>query len=393
MPSWYMQACDPTGTASALYAVPVLGLTCAVNLASRAFTQLKVRGSYTWSKLFVRVISYVAPSNTFHSEINGVDGNQTVTLNATGTFEDNVNSDALLDGDLINWEGGGSSTIKVNLVGCVLEAASDIPIIGASYVYSTGSPVGANASLAIEGYLSPAATELNTQYVFRSISTLSNLTVYCSAWTSNLDLYLRKNGVNGNSHVHITATGRFEDAVNTDAVAVGDTINTKAGAAGSVNLTMLHLKSSSVGRQIAATACAIGRGFSVGPLYVPLEGNLRDTASGQGKARMNWSGKNLFVRVITNTRVDATTVSTRKGGADANLNISIGAAATGTFEDTVNTDSFLAADLHQYRVSVGVGAGTVTITIIGFEQQQPVAASSAGSNAWLASLLPELLGV
>jgi hypothetical protein len=77
-----------------------------------------------------------------------------------------------------------------------------------------------------------------------------------------------------------------------------------------------------------------------------------------------------FVRLTQNS-VNATSIfQSRKNAADGNISIAVGANATGTFEDTVNTDTVVAGDKYTIRFTPGAATGTVQLQILSliFEQ-------------------------
>lgn len=59
---------------------------------------------------------------------------------------------------------------------------------------------------------------------------------------------------------------------------------------------------------------------------------------------------------ISNTRATATTVKTRKNGADGNQSISV--TTTGILQDTTNSDSIASGDLISISVTTGTGSDT-----------------------------------
>lgn len=65
--------------------------------------------------------------------------------------------------------------------------------------------------------------------------------------------------------------------------------------------------------------------------------------------------------VISNTLVNPFTWVVRKNGADGNGIITIGTGLTGTFQDTVNVDSFVSGDLVDYVYREGGGTGAATL--------------------------------
>lgn len=87
--------------------------------------------------------------------------------------------------------------------------------------------------------------------------------------------------------------------------------------------------------------------------YEPFgNGDIGFTISTEAQAKVAvrhpgvWS--NLYARVSSSTTVGTVTVRTRKNTANGNQSLSIGAGATGEFEDTTNTDSVSSGDLCDY---------------------------------------------
>ena len=74
--------------------------------ATEADGQVHNYDTLTWANLLVRVTVNDATSSTsVDTRISGVNGNQSVFIATllTGEFEDSANTDALTDGDLINY--------------------------------------------------------------------------------------------------------------------------------------------------------------------------------------------------------------------------------------------------------------------------------------------------
>lgn len=69
---------------------------------------------------------------------------------------------------------------------------------------------------------------------------------------------------------------------------------------------------------------------------------------------------NLTVFAPTNTGSVATTVKSRKNGADGNLVVTIPASTTGVFQDTSHSDSVAAGDTVALSVDIGSGTGSTT---------------------------------
>lgn len=83
------------------------------------------------------------------------------------------------------------------------------------------------------------------------------------------------------------------------------------------------------------------------------------------RIRETFTASNFYVWVANNTRTTTTTFATRKNGADGNQSVSYTAGQTGAKEDTSNSDSLVAGDDFNYRITNGGGGGTtITTTMI-----------------------------
>ncbi|GAH77518.1 unnamed protein product, partial [marine sediment metagenome] len=216
--------------------------------------------SYTWASLYVRVTQNDSGADaTMRSRINGASGNQTITipLATTGVFEDNVNSDNIVNNDLVNWwlnVPPGEDTVYISVVSSFLTAVANVTIIQATITLEYQN-FGLTQYSTVLGGFELAAAEIDAQLLLRQASTLSNLRAYCSINTLDgaSTLRLRINGANGNQVLNIGAgtTGDFEDIVNTDAVVSGDRIAhclTTAGTAGSLGINTCQMKSAASNR-------------------------------------------------------------------------------------------------------------------------------------------------
>ncbi len=102
--------------------------------------------------------------------------------------------------------------------------------------------------------------------------------------------------------------------------------------------------------------------------YVPPSSSLlmqTTEAKAQVIARDSYTLADLYVRVIANATTASSTVRSRVGGANGNQSVSIGAGATGVFQDTVNSDSLVDGNLFNSQVVVGAG-GTLKVSIIAY---------------------------
>lgn len=375
MANWLYGISDPIGYAWADGStkwVPLAGDGNWDTAASEAQTQVKVYGNYTWSKASIRIqANATTGASVLQARKNGVNGNQLVSIpaGATGLFQDLVNTDALVNGDLVNWRMVPASVnnISISFVICLLDGD---PI---QQGFNMG---GVLNYVLIGGDADSSATESEVQYRVRSSKTFSKMRVYIHVNVgAACSLYFRKNGANGNEVISIPAatTGSFEDAVNTDSVVSGDLLN-YYGVGGSPAKTVMQITSSGNRLLIGGT---IGGNVLYGAQRQPPEGWV--ATSNTTEARTQFPAltaltiKNLLIRVSVNTRDGITTFTSRKNGVDGSLSASIPATTTGTFEDTANSDSLISTDLYNYGWTPGGTSGQMNIYLMGVEEQQPAA--------------------
>jgi len=93
-------------------------------------------------------------------------------------------------------------------------------------------------------------------------------------------------------------------------------------------------------------------------------GSLQTTET-TSKYRVRRAGtwKNFGV-YISAARAQATTVKSRKAGADGNISVSCTGSTTGWFEDTTHSDTLSVGDDIDISVTTGTGADTLTIRTI-----------------------------
>lgn len=240
-----------------------------------------------------------------------------------------------------------------------------------------------------------SGSESPVQRTVREPGTYSNLLAYIFVNTISAasTLRFRKNTANGNQSVSITAstTGTFEDTSNTDAVVAGDVIDTQLTPGG----TGTQIRPSTIGLLFDATtntslrhavATSFATASSTG--YFKIQGPSQSaptTESGAEKFKVKVAGtiKSLNVIVTSNGRASsATTYGTRLNGANGALSVSVSASATGTFEDSTNTDTVAVDDLINRYVTTGAGTGTITANVFtAFETTDGSAQMSTSYNA------------
>lgn len=404
MANWPMLAGDNFGEAVAVNTtrdIPVMGrLDQHTTLAN---AQVLVRDTYTWSGLYCRVITNTLNvAATMSSWKNLAIGNMSVTIGAglTGVFQDVVNSDNLVTGDLINHRissPAGAGSVTLTLIRGLLNSGTNVPILACTNIGAAVS-FGLTRFYPLGGAAFYGTTEAYAQYRFRVAATLSNLRVYVSVNSLNNSTTCRTRlaGGPGAQSVSIGAgvTGSFEDAVNTDAVAVGTLVNFEevtTGTAGSITLTALGVKSASLGRQVM-TSDVQGESFSTANGYVVVESELTDTLTElntQAAAGAALVARNLFAYVFSSATTANTFMRLRVNGVNGNLVVTIGAGLTGIFEDTTNSHILVAADLVNYLVNISGGTLNIVATVLGCQLDQPAAAG----RVWSVPVLIQGMGV
>jgi hypothetical protein len=219
-------------------------------------------------------------------------------------------------------------------------------------------------------------TEASAQIVAADTATISGLSVYIptnSLTTATATFAVRVNGASSAVSVSVPAgaTGSFSDVTNTAAVADGDLIcfvaSTTAGGAGTIAIADIMAWYEVAGAQVqlfnaaqvTATYVSVLSRFII-PLasatLTPLttnESQLIATSAAAG----TW--RDMGVYIETNTRVTATTLQSRKNGANGNQIISVAAGATGQFRDITNTDTIAIGDTMNYAFTTSTGGGVI----------------------------------
>lgn len=359
--------------------------------------QILARAAYTWSTPGIRVTQNNLDATTsIFARLGGADQAALeiqVGAGATGFIEDTAGSVSVADGDLINFRvasgaGAHGDTITLTAIVSVLQHASlERPMVLAVRPTSNWAIVQATTEFAIVvGVLgSGTATESEAQYTLRQGVTFSNLRcVVGSNSTDNAStLDLREDGVSSTNltiSIGAGATGAFEDT-DSEVVATGSNVNYRcvAGAGMSGDNLQIHVvqmlqQGSVTGRNTGVGALPTGSRSPGTTNYVTLEGTTAASTTeldSQVEVPAAVDVTDMFVRVTANSLTTAaTTVALRVAGADSALDLSIGAGATGIFEDS-DTVSLAVDDLVNWEVAVAAGgAGTITISIIALEQGQ-----------------------
>jgi hypothetical protein len=214
--------------------------------------------------------------------------------------------------------------------------------------------------------------ETAVQVTYRTPGVLSKL--WCRVETNSRNgsttLRVRKNTANGNGLVTIpsSTTGQFEDVSNTDTVASGDNFALQlsvGGTSGSIQPRMYRTFFAADENTVKRHACSSSAGSSVTNTFFYSFGGRRDAdntveANAQTYIPTDGTAKNFFLNISANTRNGTSTFRVRKNGGNGNQVLTVPATTTGIFEDTVNTDSFVAGDVGNFQYNNGGSSGSLT---------------------------------
>lgn len=248
---------------------------------------------------------------------------------------------------------------------------------------NTTSNVITNFPIAGSPSAQTTSVEANGQVLFKENGVLSNLwiNVRTNAVTATSPFRVRKNGANTTlvCNVGSSATGAFEDTTHTDTVAVDDLINYQwsPGTTGAASISVMSvLFDNQTSRsayirlayhgQIGSTSETAANTSYYYPFFGQFTNSLgNNTVESLTQMLFEYDAtiSNIAGQVNSNSRTSTTTVKVRKNGADGNQAFNIGSTATGTFEDTTNSDTAIGGT-DELNFAIVNGAGTSAISWI-----------------------------
>lgn len=355
------------------------------NLGSKGTTetseQITYRSPGTLSSLYVLVVTNAnTATSTFRTRKNTANGNQSVSVGSTvtGVFEDLVNTDTVVAGDLLNYQGvtgATGSNLLVSQLGIIFTATTST--VKKMVCTNTGVLSTASATLfsPLQGVDSVSATEANNQYKSRVAGTVKNLQVHISAnsRTTATTFNSRKNTANGTLTVSVgsAATGFFEDTTHTDNIVATDLINyasTTGTGAGTISFNNIAAEITTTNGSFVFLKGSSSIGLAAGATtWQVVDGAVSNTtpeSSAQNIPRMAFTAANLQIFSVANSTTTASTMVLRQNTANSTLSISITAATTGIFEDIIDTVAILATDNIDYQITAGA-TGPLNYTLIG----------------------------
>jgi hypothetical protein len=369
----------PTATAANFTQYWPLAVTSIEGPATtEANRQILYRSPGIISKLYVRVTANtINGTSGINVRKNGLDAGLSVSVgpNATGEFENTVNTVSLAAGDKLGYQtvpGAATGTMTISVFSVLFEATTDT----VTRLASSGTAAGfATASVSrynlIAGNHTGGGTiEANMKCKIRKAGTGKNLAIYVSsnARTTDTIVRTRKNGADGTCVITIAggATGWFEDTTHTDTLAVDDDYNvaiiTGTGTETmAVQCTSLDFVATS---GWGMTLNGRGATFTIvnaSVNYFPIGGATNTGTAevgAQQKTRMRAQYSDLIINIPTSNTITATsTLKLRKNGVDTSIVVSIPASTIGYFSDTTHTETFTDTDNINLQL-IGGPAGT-----------------------------------
>ena len=290
--------------------------------------------------------------------------------------------------------GAGSGVATVSRISAMFEATANtvLPVVAPGNGSLAG--LGAFRYWPVAGDLAQASTtHASAASTVRAACTWKSLSIHIgfntrtttSSWQSYINAGAGAQFISVLAH----ATGTFSDLAHADALAAGDTISVRTYVGtGSGSITYYRV-SSVLGSTDDSFLLGGVRGSPVsynsnmGEIYsAPAMPSVVAEATAQEVMRLGVTLAKLMFQIIAASAGSTTTVRTRINGVNGNCVVVSGAGLTGTFEDTVNTDSTGSADLLAYSVTVAGGAG-LTVTVNRIQGWLTVSASTAWQLAGL----------
>lgn len=375
------------------------------------YSKLRARDSYTWANLAIRVnANTLTNACTAKSRVGGADGNMVITIGAglTGLFQDAVNSDALVTGDLFNYKlitvAGGTDIDMTSWASTLTTVSNTTPIMCTSYTPGAIYAVNQTYYFAIVGMLKSDGTEGDIQYRSRVASVLSKLHSYIQINSLNVICTIRPriNGANVNSVLSIgaAATGLFEDAANTDAIAITDLVNyslTSPAGSGTIKVAFISFQSDSSGQWIGEGVGDPSNGQFFGRTrYQVIQGNANGRSDSETPVQLPvqavGTARNMMVHIETNDVNAATTFRIRKNGGNGNLSVSVPDSNTGIFEDLGNSDALITTDSWNWQIITGGVIGQIEPSIVALQFDPGAAPPPAGLGDKSAIMGAKMIG-
>lgn len=307
---------------------------------------------------------------------NGGNGSQTISVaaSATGIFSDLTNTDTLASGDLFNSQvtadSGGTGSAQIRAISAwfyATDGSHTVQFVSANdgnpaYSASTTSYQFLSGDVGVDTTENRVKMQIDVPGKFRNFQVL----VAVNTRSTTNTFRTRVNNANGNQLLSVTSgsTGLFEDVSNNDVVVAFDDVNYEVvigSGSGNLGPRTMSITFVTTGEEKSNVFASImgGQSKTAGQTLNSCIGGMiavaiSTEATVQQDTNFNFTATRLKCYINTNPFSGTSTFKFRKNGADGNQTISIGAGATGFFEDTTNSDICLGTD----EVNVSWTGGT-----------------------------------
>jgi len=212
--------------------------------------------------------------------------------------------------------------------------------------------------------------------IYREAGNIQNLVVHVTANTTTaatqVVLLINGSTTTLDRSIAAGATGDFTDG-SVVAVSAGDKLvwRVVAGTGGTITISTISSEFDATTNTVTRHGTSTGSVVATAAIFFGLAGEntIGDATENNCKVRIRQTGtfKNLYVRCISNAKAGNSTVTVRKNGASQTLALTIGASATGDFENTANTVAVVAGDDICIQI-LGTNAGAISMVFtLGFE--------------------------
>ena len=352
----------------------------------------------TISNLWCRVKTAATANSTVILRKNSANGNETFSIgaNTTGAFSDATDTDSLASGDkMAVGITPGSTALVITIIAATFSSTnmsntvthmlsfqdlSSQPTITGTY-YSTPSGVTAYKTS------SYSSTEANSKLRMRKAFTVNNFATFITGGGGGT-LNSRKNGANGNitANLNVGSAQLVQDTTHSDNLAVGDDFDWQFSDTGTTYSYDFYSCDFTSTNGDCIFACATDDpvtsiNTSV-TAYYGLAGSLDTLQLTETNAQVTVNNafkfSQLTCNVTSNSITGNSTVNLRKNAGNAGPTLSIGANATGIFNDNTDTYTAAATDAMNYQIVTGSTGTSISISFIEVYGNATPAAAATG---------------
>lgn len=361
--------------------------------AQRAF---RIRKAGTIADLAIN-INGTGTARSVKVRKNAADGNGVVSPAdaASGWFGDTTHTDSVSAGDDIDLSVAHTGSDPTAYCAKVSFAASSGHV--ALYQAVGSQNIAVNRWSQLHGFLTGGGSTSTNQNLIRVAGTIDNLhcyvTVNGAGSTTAVTLYKGASATALSASITAGATGLFEDTSNSVSVASGDLVNYGLlGISGALTFVMAgcHFTATSgTSNDVFANSTGnAGVSVTVGTnQYFPISGVFTAGVTTRTQADV----KHGFAATLTRARCQVPSTNTAStnvtgtlmiNGSAGNNTFTVTAGATGTFEDTTNSDTVTDTDLVCIELSGGT-SGAITVVSMAVTEQWNAPAGGGSAKPWL----------